>query len=98
MLGPTAIPLLLGMIPAFKHCDSKAAILSTLAGFSVFVLNKVHVLPAMEVDTALILPTAVAFILFVAVGLINHYGLKKQVPEDVDSLLVRLSTDNEENG
>jgi Na+/proline symporter len=98
LLGPTAIPLLLGMIPAFKHCDSKAAILSTLAGFSVFVLNKVHVLPAMEVDTALILPTAVAFILFVAVGLINHYGLKKQVPEDVDSLLVRLSTDNEENG
>ena len=94
LLGPTAIPLLLGLLPAFKHCDAKAAILSTLGGFSVFVLNKAAILPAFEADIAVILPTAVAFVVYVGIGLINQYALKKPVPQEIEDLMVHLGKDD----
>ncbi len=94
LLGPTAIPLLLGLLPAFKHCDAKAAILSTLGGFSVFVLNQAHVLPAFEADISVILPTAVAFVVYVGIGLINQYALKKPVPQEIEDLMVHLGKDD----
>lgn len=96
LLGPTAIPLLLGMFRRFKYCDGKAAVLSTLGGFMVFVLDKMGALPKMEADISLILPTAVTFVVFVGIGLINRYSLKRQVPDAVEELLDHLSHDVKE--
>ncbi len=40
LLGPSATPMLLGLVPAYKHCDAKAAISSILVGFLAFALFK----------------------------------------------------------
>lgn len=91
LLGPTAIPLLLGLLPKFKHCDGSAAIFSTLGGFLVFALNQFGVLPSMEADITVILPTAVSFVIFVGFGLYNQYVAKKEVPAEVEDLMEKLS-------
>jgi solute:Na+ symporter, SSS family len=40
LIGPVAIPMLLGMLPLFRRCGPSAAILSWAAGLIVFVLTK----------------------------------------------------------
>ena len=91
LLGPTAIPLLLGLFPAFKYCDAKAAIISVLAGLGVFVLTKMGF--TMEADVALIAPLAVSFVFYAGIGLINKYALKMQVKPEVEDLMVKLGKD-----
>lgn len=88
LLGPTAVPLLLGLLPQFKYADSKAAILSMLAGFGVFVLTKMGVkFPA---DIALIAPLAASFIVFTGTALVNKYILHNTVPDDIEKLMKEL--------
>lgn len=89
LLGPTAIPLLLGLLPAFKHCDAKSAIASTLAGFGVFVLTKMG-LVTFPADFATIAPTVVTFVVYWGIGLYNQYIAKKPVPQEVEDLMVKL--------
>lgn len=92
LLGPTAVPLLFGLFPMFKHCDAKSAICSTLAGFLVFVLSKMGVL-TISPDFAVIAPTAVTFVVYYGIGLYNQYVAKKAVPDDVEHLMVQLGQD-----
>lgn len=92
LLGPTAIPLLLGLFPAFKHCDSKSAIFSTLAGFAVFVISKMG-LVTIPADFAVISPTAATFVVYYGIGLFNRYVAKKEVSKEVEKLMVQLSKD-----
>lgn len=92
LLGPTAIPLLLGLFPMFKHCDAKSAIWSTLAGFGVFVLTKAGAL-TIPADFATIAPTAVTFVVFYGIGLYNQYVAKKEVPEEIEKLMIELNRD-----
>lgn len=89
LLGPTAIPLLLGLFPKFKYADAKAAIISMIAGFGVFVLTKIGV--KFEADIALILPLATSFVFYAGVALLNKYVFGHQVPEEVERLLEKLS-------
>lgn len=88
LLGPTAVPLLLGLFPAFKHSDGKAAILSTIGGFLVFVLTKAGALK-LPPDIGLIMPTLVAFVVYCAVGFANKASGKK-VPVEVETMLRHL--------
>lgn len=92
LLGPTAIPLLCGLLPTFKYCDSKSAICSTLAGFGVFVLTKAGVV-TISADFATIAPTAITFAVYYGIGLYNQYVAKKEVPEEVEALMVKLGRD-----
>ncbi len=89
LLGPTAIPLLLGLLSPFRYCDSKAAIISILAGLGVFAATKMGL--SLEADIELIAPTLVAFVFYSAVGLLNRYGLKTKPAADVDKLMEKLS-------
>ncbi len=93
LLGPTAIPLLLGLFPAFKYSDSTAAIVSVLAGLGVFVVTKMGI--QMQADIALIAPLGVSFIFYAGIGLLNKYVLKKEPAADVVKLVDNLS--NEDN-
>lgn len=89
LLGPTAIPLLMGLFPMFKHCDAKAAICSTLAGFAVFGASKMG-LVTIPADFAVIAPTAATFVVYYGIGLYNQHVAKKDVPEAVEKLMVQL--------
>ncbi|WP_058485689.1 sodium:solute symporter family protein [Defluviitalea phaphyphila] len=88
LLGPTAIPLLFGLLPQFKYSDAKAAIISMLGGLGVFALTKMGL--KLEADVALIAPLAVSFILFAGIGLLNKYVLGYKVPDEIEDLMVKL--------
>lgn len=93
LLGPTAIPLLLGLFPRFKYCDSKAAIASMLAGLGVFVATKLGI--SFEADIALIAPLATSFVVYYGIGLYNQYVVKKPVKPEIEQLMIALSDKNE---
>ena len=72
LMGPVSIPMMMGLLPAFKHMDSRAALLSIGAGFLTFVTFKfiVSVSLAAEIGG----PVGVAFIIYCLVGLITRRG------------------------
>ena len=76
LMGPVSIPMMLGLLPAFKHMDSRAALLSIGAGFLTFVLTKfiVQVPLAAEIGG----PVLVAFIIYCLVGLITMRSSAKK--------------------
>ncbi|WP_242694263.1 sodium:solute symporter family protein [Proteiniclasticum aestuarii] len=89
LLGPTAIPLLFGLLPIYKYADSKAAIVSMLGGFGVFILTQLGI--QFEADVALIAPLATSFVLFTGITLINKYVLKIEIKPEITDLLDELS-------
>ncbi|GAA0943687.1 sodium:solute symporter family protein [Nonomuraea longicatena] len=68
LVGPIAIPMLLGMLPAFRRCGPTAAIASWATGLVVFVLVKYVV----DVDTWLEVggPVMCSVVVFVLGGLV----------------------------
>lgn len=93
LLGPTAIPLLLGLMPQFKYADAKAAIASMIGGLGVFVLTKMGL--QLEADVALIAPLATSFIIFAGMALLNKYVLGYKVPEEIENLMHDLGGSHE---
>lgn len=89
LLGPTAIPLVLGLLPAFKHCDGKASFWSIIAGLSVFVATKMGL--KFQPDIAVIAPLATSFIVFSGIGIYNKYFAKKPIDAEVEKLMIELS-------
>jgi len=88
LLGPTAIPLLFGLLPAFKYCDSKAAIASMIGGLGVFALTKMGL--KFEADIALIAPLLTSFVIFSLIGLYNKYIAKVKLSPEVEELMTKL--------
>ncbi|MEP7251855.1 MAG: sodium:solute symporter family protein [Ginsengibacter sp.] len=83
LLGPTAMPLLFGLLPIFKSCGPKAAITSIVAGIITFVITKNMNLTSLALEVGL--PTIVSAVVFVGIGMAS-----KQVPAKVESLLSSL--------
>lgn len=83
LLGPTAMPLLLGLLPLFKSCGPKAAISSIIAGVITFVITKNMNLNSLALEVGL--PTIVSAIVFVGIGLTT-----KTVPKKVSDLIAAL--------
>jgi Na+/proline symporter len=82
LLGPTAMPLIFGLLPVFKSCGPKAAITSIIAGLITFIITKdMHLGLALKVG----LPTIVSAIVFIGIGLAT-----KTVPEKVQNLMAAL--------
>ncbi|MFI9553105.1 sodium:solute symporter family protein [Nonomuraea endophytica] len=83
LVGPIAIPMLLGMLPAFRRCGPFAAIASWATGLVVFALVKyVVVVPRwMEVGGPVLCSLAV----FVLIGLLLPWR-SQEADELVDSL------------
>jgi solute:Na+ symporter, SSS family len=84
LLGPIAIPMILGLLPAFRKCDSKIAIASIISGISAFIILKFfHGIPlALEVGT----PLFTSLTIYIVAGLCN----KREVPARVDELFLTL--------
>jgi Na+/proline symporter len=83
LLGPTSMPLMLGLIPAFKRCGPVAAISSIIAGVLTFIITKDMDTHSLAIEVGL--PTIVSGIVFVGVGLAT-----KVVPERVKDMITSL--------
>ncbi len=88
LVGPIAIPMILGLLPMFRHCDAKAAIISILGGLTGFVVAN-YVLEVSQA-TQLVIPIAVSLILFTSIGWLSR---NKKVRPEVNALLDKLHTD-----
>ncbi len=87
LVGPTAIPMILGLMPKFRHSDSRAAISSIVSGVAVFVAMKITGYSASQA-VILAAPTITSVIVFVLAGLLNRNA---EVPEKVERLLGELT-------
>jgi len=89
LVGPVAIPMILGLLPMFRHCDSKAAIISILGGLMGFVFANyvVEIGQALQILT----PIGISLILFISIGWLSR---NKKVPDEVDILLNKLNSDS----
>ncbi|MFT3946805.1 MAG: Na+:solute symporter [Agriterribacter sp.] len=83
LLGPTALPLLFGLLPAFRSCGSKAAIASIVAGIITFIVTKNITLNSLALEVGL--PTMVAAAVYIITGMLTRI-----VPERVTSLMASL--------
>ncbi len=90
LLGPTAIPMILGLIPAFRHSGSAAAIISTLAGITTFAIANFVFQGPFVATTGL--PVVVSGIIFIGMGVL---GRRRTVAPEVEELLDALNRDEQ---
>ena len=82
LLGPTAVPMILGLLPAFRHSGSTAAIVSWAAGVATFALANFGFGGGFAATTGL--PVLVAAALFIGLGRLKrhrHPGVRPEVDE-----------------
>lgn len=87
LLGPISIPMILGLLPAFKHSGSTAAILSIVGGLATFLLMKFF--PDLDVALTLASPLIVSLLLYIGYAFL----LKPKVPAAVEKLLTDINQD-----
>ncbi|MDR8390059.1 Na+:solute symporter [Aliifodinibius sp. S!AR15-10] len=91
IVGPISVPMILGLLPAFRHCNSRTAIISIVAGLLAFVVSKYAFDSPQVVEIAS--PLFVSFLLYVTMGWFNR---NNKVPGEVDELLDKLKLDKHE--
>lgn len=97
LVGPIAIPMLLGMLPWFRRSGPTAALVSWASGLIIFALNKyvlidwVAGLGDLESAYEVAAPVTVAIILFIVIGFI-----KPENTPATDALVDLLNDDREE--
>ncbi|TBW28631.1 sodium:solute symporter family protein [Gramella sp. KN1008] len=84
LLGPIAIPMILGLLPSFAKSDGTAAIASILGGLITFILLKLFPVNTLALEIGG--PTLVSLTLFIVFGLFN----KKKVPSEIKKLHLNL--------
>lgn len=95
LVGPIAVPMLLGLLPAFRRSGSAAAITSWTVGLVIFALNK-YVLagPIAELGTATEQSLTVSAPVICSIIVFIVYGFIRPVRrEEVDELVESLSHD-----
>jgi len=88
LVGPVSVPMLLGLLPAFRHADARAAISSIIAGFVAFTLTTA-VFNA-PLDVRVIAPIGTSFLVFSVMAWVNR---SRPVPSALDDLLRALASD-----
>jgi len=88
LLGPIAIPMILGLLPAFKKSGSISAMISIVGGLVAFVVAKI--IPDLSLAIEVALPMLVSLVLFVGFGLIL-----KESSDNATELLNAINTKEE---
>lgn len=94
LVGPVAVPMLLGMLPWFRRSGASAALLSTAAGLVVFALNKyawpgwVEGMGNYGQAWTVATPVVISIVLFIVIG-----WLKPENTERTDALVDSLAHD-----
>jgi SSS family solute:Na+ symporter len=70
LVGPTAVPMILGLLPAFRRSGASAAISSWVVGIATFAVIRYGMAPSMTVTLAA--PVAASTAVFIAVGLLSR--------------------------
>jgi Na+/proline symporter len=90
LLGPSPMPLMFGLLPAFKSCGPKAAISSIGAGLLTFIIAKDMHWKSLALEVGM--PTLVSAVVFIVVGLAT-----KAVPPKVTDLMAALRRTSSNN-
>jgi Na+/proline symporter len=85
LVGPIAVPMLFGVIPAFKSCGPVAAISSIFAGLLTFIITKNVEISSLALQVSL--PLIVSTLVYVIIGLIQI----QNVPDKVKAMLQEIS-------
>ncbi|MCK1993576.1 Na+:solute symporter [Peribacillus muralis] len=89
LVGPISIPMLLGLFPLFRHCDSKAAIISIASGLATFAF--INTLKEVALSVEIGTPIIVSLLSFTVVGFLNR---KKEIAPEIVDLLNSISKDS----
>ncbi|MDM1046805.1 MULTISPECIES: sodium:solute symporter family protein [Sphingobacterium] len=81
LLGPISIPMILGLLPYFKHSGSTAALLSIIGGLATFVILKLIGGTGFAVELAG--PLIASLVLYIGYAFVA----KGEVPEKTEKLL-----------
>ncbi len=87
LIGPTSVPMILGLLPVFRYSDSRAALISIVAGLATFIIMKST---SMEVTLAGEIATPFLVSLFIFVGWGFVFG---KVKPEVENMLNSLNKD-----
>jgi solute:Na+ symporter, SSS family len=90
LVGPVAIPMILGLLPAFRHCGSRAAIISIIGGLIGFVVAN-YVLDVSQ-SIEILTPIGVSLVLFISIGWLSR---NRVVSDEVLELMEKLQSDSE---
>lgn len=85
LVGPIAIPMLLGMIPLFKRCNSAAAIFSIAGGLVAFIVTKLIDMDSMALEVGL--PLIISVIIYCLIGVVNRGRSSSRQVESFMNLL-----------
>ena len=85
LVGPIAVPMLFGVIPAFKSCGPVAAISSIFAGLLTFIITKNVEISSLALQVSL--PLIVSALVYVFIGLVQI----RTVPDKVKAMLQDIS-------
>jgi SSS family solute:Na+ symporter len=94
LVGPVAVPMLLGMLPWFRRSGSSAALLSTAAGLIMFALNKyawpgwIEGMGDYGQAWTIATPVVISILLFIVIGTV-----KPENTERTDALVDSLAHD-----
>ncbi|MGK7393420.1 MAG: sodium:solute symporter family protein [Candidatus Cyclobacteriaceae bacterium M3_2C_046] len=86
LLGPVSIPMLLGLLPQFRHCNATAAITTIISGLGTFVLVKYGFQTDQLAQVAS--PLAVSLTIFTGFAVFRR---NKAVPAPTREMMVALS-------
>lgn len=85
LIGPISVPMILGLLPAFKHSDAKAAITSVFGGLATFVILKFVTVP---LSISVGAPVIVSLIIYTGMGFINR---NHPIKPEVEQLIAQIN-------
>ncbi|WP_377269845.1 sodium:solute symporter family protein [Peterkaempfera sp. SMS 1(5)a] len=88
LMGPIAIPLMLGMLPVFRRSGPTAALSSWAAGLFVFWLTN-YGLSGQSTQVQIAAPVATSMVLYILIGY-----LRPEETDDRNALLARINDDD----
>jgi Na+/proline symporter len=92
LMGPIAIPLMLGMLPLFRKSGPTAALISWAAGLFAFWLTN-YGIAGVELQIQIVSPLATSLVLYILIGFVK--------PEDTperDEILAKVNSDGGGDG
>lgn len=86
LIGPISVPMLFGLLPAFRHADARAAITSIIAGLVAFIV--VRFTPEATQAARVLAPITTSIVVFSGLAWLNRH---RPVPAPIAELLAGLS-------